>query len=132
MSNLTPSQYMIESGATDERDYSKIQARMTDEFNSKLAHYLLGVGTEAGELQDILKKLLIYGKPVDRNHLVEEIGDVLWYLSRTLNLLDSTFEEAMTKNNAKLKARYGEKFTEHAALNRDLTKEKVILGIKGE
>lgn len=134
MSNeMTPKQYMIESGATDERDYSKIQARMSDEFNAKLVHYLLGVGTEAGELQDALKKLVIYGKPIDRVNVIEEVGDVLWYLSRTLSLLDSSFEEAMTRNNAKLKARYGDKFTEHAALNRDLTKEREILeGAKGK
>jgi NTP pyrophosphatase (non-canonical NTP hydrolase) len=132
MSKMTPNQYSSEAGATDERDYSKIQARMSDEFNSKLIHYLLGVGTEAGELQDALKKLVIYGKPIDRVNLIEEIGDVLWYLSRTLSLLDSSFEEAMSRNNAKLKARYGDKFTEHAALNRDLEKERDILEGKGE
>lgn len=115
--------YQLEAGATDERDYSTIQARTGDEFNAKLLHYVLGVGTEAGELQDIVKKAVIYGKEIDRTNLVEEVGDVLWYLSRLLTVLDSTFDEAMEKNINKLKARYGDKFTEHAALNRDLDKE---------
>lgn len=124
---MNPKQYMEELGATDERDYSTIQGRMGDEFNSKLLHYVLGIGTEAGEIQDAVKKAVIYGKELDQTNLVEEVGDILWYTSRLLTLLGSNFEEAMAKNNAKLKARYGDKFTEHAALNRDLNKEREIL-----
>ena len=120
-------QYQRESGATDNRDYSPIQNRVKKEEASKLLHYILGVGSEAGELQDQLKKHFIYGKDLDRANLIEESGDVLWYLSRMLVLLDSSLEEAMEKNNAKLKARYGDKFTEHAALNRDLEKERAVL-----
>lgn len=119
--------YQQESGATDERDYTQIQLRMADPDSAKLIHYLLGVGTEAGELQDQLKKHLIYGKNLDRVNLIEECGDVLWYIARTLTLLDSSFEDAMKRNNEKLKARYGDKFTEHSALNRDLDKERAIL-----
>lgn len=119
--------YLKESGATDARDYSEIQNRMGDEFNAKLTHYLLGIGTEAGEIQDALKKALIYGKDLDKTNLIEEIGDLCWYMGRTLELLGSSFEEAMQRNNAKLKARYGDKFTEYAALNRNLDKERNIL-----
>lgn len=132
MSKITPQQYSAEAGATDERDYSNIQARMGEEFNAKLIHYVLGIGSEAGELQDALKKVLIYGKTLDKTNLVEEVGDVLWYTSRLLSLLGSSFEEAMEKNNAKLKARYGNKFTEYAALNRNLDLERQILEGKGE
>jgi NTP pyrophosphatase (non-canonical NTP hydrolase) len=120
-------QYQQEAGATDERDYSQIQERTGGEFNARLIHYVLGVGTEAGELQDAAKKALAYNKPLDKVNMVEEVGDVLWYLARLLTLLGSSFEEAMAKNNAKLKARYGSKFTEFAALNRDLGKERAIL-----
>lgn len=120
-------QYVEEAGATDERDYSTIQARMGDSFNSKLLHYALGMGTEAGEIQDAVKKTVIYGKPLDRANLIEELGDSFWYMARLANLLGTDFGEIMEKNNAKLKARYGGKFTEHAALNRDLNKEREIL-----
>jgi NTP pyrophosphatase (non-canonical NTP hydrolase) len=119
--------YIKETGVTDLEDYSDIRARMGDEFNARLTHYLLGVGTEAGELQDALKKHLIYGKELDRANLIEEIGDLSWYVARTLELLGSSFEEAMNKNIAKLRARYGDKFTEYAALNRDLDREREIL-----
>ncbi len=129
---MNPRQYQLEAGATDERDYSAIQQRMSEEFNAKLIHYLIGVGTEAGELQDAMKKMLIYNKPLDRVNVIEEVGDVLWYLSRTLSLVGSSFEEAMERNNAKLKKRYGDKFTEYAALNRDLETERKILEGKDE
>lgn len=120
-------QYSQESGATDLREYSPIQARLNDELTAKLTHYALGLGTEVGEIQDALKKYVAYGKPVDLVNLVEEAGDVLWYLSRLLEACGSSFDEAFFKNNAKLKARYGEKFSEHAALNRDLKAERAIL-----
>jgi len=120
-------QYSLEAGATDERDYSKIQDRMGQEFNSQLLHYVLGIGTEAGEIQDAAKRAVIYGQELDQVNLVEEVGDILWYVSRLLKLVGSSFDEAMEKNNEKLKARYGDKFTEHAALNRDLDKEREVL-----
>lgn len=129
---MTPKQYQNEAGATDERDYSKIQERMGSVENSKLLHYIIGLETEVGEIQDAVKKHLIYGKTLDKVNLVEEVGDVLWYLSRLLTLLDSSFDEAMFKNLAKLKARYGDKFTEHAALNRNLSQERRILEANGE
>lgn len=123
--------YQEESGATDERDYTAICRRMSDPEAAKLNHYVLGVGTEAGELQDAVKKHLIYGKPIDRVNIIEECGDVLWYIGRLLTVVDSTFEEAMARNNAKLKVRFGDKFTEHAALNRDLNAERATLSSKG-
>jgi hypothetical protein len=48
---------------------------------SRLAHAAIGICTEVGELQDALKKELIYGKPIDPVNVLEECGDVLWYLA---------------------------------------------------
>jgi NTP pyrophosphatase (non-canonical NTP hydrolase) len=124
---MTSKEYQKQAAVTDKDDYSEIQNRMGTEFNSKLIHYVLGIGTEAGELQDAVKKHLMYGKPLDRINLIEEAADIFWYCARLLTLLDSDFEEAMDRNIAKLRARFGEKFTEHAALNRDLKKERKIL-----
>lgn len=44
-------------------------------------HALLGMVTEAGEVVDIAKRLFAYQKPVDPVHLLEEIGDFLWYVA---------------------------------------------------
>lgn len=124
---MNTEEYVKSTSVTDEKSYHKIQARMSDEMNSKLIHYALGMGTEAAEIQDAVKKTTVYGKELDRTNIIEELGDSLWYIARMIELLDTSFEEVMDKNIAKLKARYGDKFTEHAALNRNLDKERKIL-----
>lgn len=120
-------QYQKETEATDAVDYSPAINRLNDEFTAKLVHYVLGVETEGAELADAVKKHVMYGKELDKVNLVEEVGDTLWYLARLLTLLDSSFEEAMSKNIMKLRARYGDKFTEWSAKNRNLEAERKIL-----
>lgn len=67
---------------------------------------------------------MFYGKELDIINLVEETGDILWYLSILLDCVNSSFEEAMRKNIDKLRVRYPNKFTNSEAINRDLAKER--------
>lgn len=124
---MTPTKYVQLAAKTDHRDYGPVVERISNEEFAKLTHYTLGLGTEVGEVQDILKKRLAYGKPIDTVNLKEELGDILWYIARLCGEFGFTFEELMDTNIAKLKARYGEKFTEDAALNRNLENERKIL-----
>jgi len=94
---------------------------------SRVIHGALGVCTETGELQDIFKKFLIYGKPIDRTNVLEEIGDVLWYVNLVLDAYGFTWSEAFERNIAKLSARFPQKFSQNAALNRDLDAERAAL-----
>jgi len=55
------------------------------------------------------------------------MGDLFWYLAIACDELGVEFESLMETNIAKLKARYGEKFSEHKAENRDLDSERRIL-----
>jgi len=89
-----------------------------------ILHAVLGLGTEAGEIQDTVKKSLFYGADLDQTNLMEEAGDLMWYLAILLNKLGLSFEEVMEKNIEKLKFRYPEKFTHENALNRDLRGER--------
>lgn len=101
---------------------------VTEEIEmSRLLHGLLGVCTEAGELQDQVKKHLVYGKDFDPTNILEECGDLLWYIALALDATGFTMEECMKRNIAKLRARYPEGFTEAAALTRDLEKERDAL-----
>lgn len=95
--------------------------------NQRLVHAGMGLTTEVAELVDALKKTVFYGKPLDKVNLKEEAGDILWYLAIVADVCGFTFEECMTINIDKLRARFGDKFTEHAALNRDLNTERKIL-----
>ena len=124
---MNPAEYVANAAKTDHRDYTPVVERISNEEFAKLTHYSLGLGTETGEVLDILKKRLAYGKPIDMVNLKEELGDLLWYVARLCGEFGFTFEELMETNIAKLKARYGEKFTEDAALNRNLKNERATL-----
>lgn len=67
----------------------------------------LGVGGEAGEVMEIIKKGFRPGREVDVPHLKEEIGDVLWYLAVLADTYDLDFEEIALYNIEKLQKRYG-------------------------
>lgn len=124
-------QYMKSAMVTEPLDVISVQMRLVDKSTIRLLHASTGVVTEGGEIADALKRHIFYGKPIDRVNLIEEAGDVLWYLAVLLNAVDSTFDEAMDKNIAKLKARFGDKFTEAQALQRDLKKERGVLESAG-
>ena len=96
-------------------------------FDEDVLHMVLGCATEAGEMIDMMKKHLYYGKKVDITNLKEEIGDTLWYVANLLDILHSSFEEVMEMNIRKLRKRYPEKFTARDAIKRDLGIERKTL-----
>ncbi len=126
---MTPEKYLKETANTDLTSYNVPAERAADVAEG--IHYAMGICTEAGEVMDIFKKNMMYGKPVDELNLKEELGDLLWYISGFCRHYGFAIEELMEMNINKLKARYPEKFTEEKALNRDLDAEKVALtGVK--
>jgi len=129
MENMTTNAnlYVAQATRTESRDFPAIAERLAQPDNIRLLHAALGLATEAGEFQDALKKHLFYGKPLDTVNLVEELGDLCWYLAIAMDTLGVPFEEVLTRNIAKLRARYPEKFTEAHALTRDLATERAIL-----
>ena len=94
---------------------------------AQLIHAFLGLASEVGEVADALKKHIIYGKALDEVNILEEGGDLEWYVALMLTAVKKTMEECMQKNIDKLRARYGDKFTQAAALTRDLDKERKAL-----
>jgi NTP pyrophosphatase (non-canonical NTP hydrolase) len=98
-----------------------------DRMVAQLLHAFLGLASETGELADALKKHIMYGSALDEINVLEEIGDLSWYCALALTAVKRTMEECMQKNIDKLRARYGDKFTQAAALTRDLDKERKAL-----
>lgn len=72
----------------------------------ELHHHTTGMAGEAGELLDATKKVWIYGKPVDVEHIIEEMGDLRWYYQAMLNTLNLTDEDIQAANTVKLMKRY--------------------------
>ena len=119
--------YIQNAIRTESTDFTSMNTRLNEDGTKRLLHAGIGLSTEAGEFLDALKKHIFYGKELDRVNLKEEMGDLFWYLAIACDELGVEFEPLMETNIAKLKARYGEKFTEHKAENRDLDTERTIL-----
>ena len=119
--------YVEKALRTESYDFEVMKERLQNEVTIRLLHSAMGISTEAGELLDMLKKHIFYGKPIDFPNAKEEIGDALWYSAIAIDVLKTTLDEVMSVNIEKLKARYPEKFTSENALNRDLKKERIIL-----
>lgn len=92
----------------------------------RVFHSIIGISTEAGELQEALIKV-INGEKADNVNIAEEIGDILWYIALACDELDLDLGKIMENNIEKLRARYPQKFTEQAAIVRDLDTERKIL-----
>jgi NTP pyrophosphatase (non-canonical NTP hydrolase) len=95
-----------------------------------LLNGLMGLNGEAGECVDILKKTLFQGHELDREHMIEELGDVAWYLAVACEGIGATLEEVMFSNVWKLMKRYPEGFDKARSINRNdektYTLEEVI------
>ena len=124
---MNSQEYIENAKKTESVNFETIGNRLQTKENIRLLHAAMGVSTEAGELLDALKKHIFYGKELDKTNLFEEVGDLFWYAAILADELGFDFEQAMEKNIEKLKARYGEKFSEVKAKDRDLSKERSIL-----
>lgn len=90
-------------------------------------HMTLGMVTEAGEIADVFKKKLAYGKEIDYVNVKEELGDIMWYIANMCNVNGWDLRDILQTNIDKLRTRYPNKFTTDSALNRDLEAERKIL-----
>ena len=69
----------------------------------------LGLCAEAGEFTEIVKKMVFQGKPYNednREHLIIELGDVLWYVAQATQALGVSFNDVIETNVKKLEKRY--------------------------
>jgi NTP pyrophosphatase (non-canonical NTP hydrolase) len=124
---MKPSEFLKSVDQLENKEFDKLKARMSDELNLRLMHACIGIGTEAGEVQDLFKKKVMYGKEIQTSDFVDEISDLLWYMGVACNALGITLEEVMKKNYAKLTTRYGLSltFSEERAIvkNKELEKK---------
>jgi NTP pyrophosphatase (non-canonical NTP hydrolase) len=71
-----------------------------------LIHAIMGISGEAGELLDGIKKHVIYNKPLDIENVIEELGDMEFYMEQLRQRLGITREQTIEHNIAKLSKRY--------------------------
>lgn len=81
-----------------------------------LWHMASCIPSEAGELFDAVKKAVIYRKPLDQKNIIEELGDLEFYMQGVRAELGITREETLLANVEKLSARYNQlKYSNEAA-----------------
>ncbi|MFZ9204300.1 MAG: nucleoside triphosphate pyrophosphohydrolase family protein [Candidatus Nanopelagicaceae bacterium] len=71
----------------------------------------VGINAEGGEFLEIIKKMVFQGKPWNRDnreHLIIELGDVMWYVAQATQALGISMEEVLDNNITKLSKRYPE------------------------
>ena len=108
--------------------YPSLIARMSnleldDDCNvPQLLTAALGLTAESGEFTEVVKKIILQGKPYNEDnvfHMKRELGDICWYIAQACMALDTTFDEIIEMNVEKLEARYpGGSFDVHHSENR--------------
>ena len=82
----------------------------------------IGLSSETGEFNEIIKICMFQGKPLNDEtvyHLKRELGDIIWYWISSCRALDLDPNEVIKENVNKLKARYpGGEFDVHYSENR--------------
>jgi len=88
------------------------------ETSKNLEHMVIGICGEAGELADGIKQSSIYEKPLDWKNIVEELGDLEFYMAGLRQMLGISRYETLAANVAKLQARYKNGYSDQAAIDR--------------
>ena len=86
---------------------------------------VLGLCGEAGEAAEIVKKFAFHGHPLDTEKVLEEIGDVLWYLAAVATALNIDLSRVGLENINKLIARYPDGFDPKRSLHRKEAKDQI-------
>jgi len=69
----------------------------------------VGINAEGGEFLEIIKKMVFQGKPwndANREHLIIELGDLMWYVAQACMALEVSFDDVIARNVKKLESRY--------------------------
>ena len=120
--------FVTEVTSFPSKDLAALLSRITDldvECDADVPRLLtaaLGLTAESGEFTEVVKKIILQGKPYNEEnifHMKRELGDICWYLAQACMALDTTFDEIIEMNVDKLKARYpGGEFDVHKSENR--------------
>lgn len=110
----------------------KAYARIGDDARgTQLMHAGIGMAAEAGEFCTELQRRFYYGKEPNNTNLIEELGDMLWYVSEACQALDVTLEYVMQANIRKLAARYKDRYTDFEAAEENRDREAEAKAVEG-
>ena len=106
-----------------EKKYIKIN----ELYDKDVSKIVLLIYRKSSILMDFLKKKLFYNKPLDENKFIDISNQLMMLMLDYAYFNRIDIHDSLDKNIAKLKARYGEKFSSERAINRDTILERNIL-----
>lgn len=105
----------------DIQEYQQISTRTMNKTLTKdqqIANMVAGIFGEGGEVADQIKKALYQGHTMDKKHLQEEIGDLMYYITNLATLYDISMCNVLEDNVNKLKKRYPNGFSVQESIAR--------------
>ena len=98
----------------------KAMRTLNPSLNQKdvLINSVMGLCGESGEAIDIVKKWLMQGHELDKEHLMKELGDVAWYLAEAATALEVPLETIFQTNLDKLEKRFPQGFDSSDSIHR--------------
>ncbi|NPU90220.1 MAG: nucleoside triphosphate pyrophosphohydrolase family protein [Fervidobacterium sp.] len=101
------------------QDFAKTTARKIVSDNECLLITAIALAGESGELCNKIKKIVYHGHQIDISDIIEELGDILWYIANFCNYYNISLDNIAAKNIEKLKARYPAGFSNEASIKRE-------------
>jgi NTP pyrophosphatase (non-canonical NTP hydrolase) len=121
---MKPNKYLKESERTERKFPDGLSL---EPFQIELLHASMGAVTESAEMMDAMKKHLIYGAELDMVNVLEEIGDMMWYIAIVCRVAEVSLGTVLQNNIDKLRVRFPDQFDELQAMDRDLDAERTTL-----
>lgn len=82
-----------------------------------MMHALHGMAGEVGEIHSLFQKVY-QGHSLEHDHLVKEVGDLMWFAAEMATALDVDLNEICEKNIDKLRKRYPNGFEVERSIHR--------------
>jgi NTP pyrophosphatase (non-canonical NTP hydrolase) len=127
MIDLNRYSYFVSQVTSHESQNTVILTKKLEELDKNINIALLltggiGLASEGGEFNEIIKKCVFQGKPLNEDtifHMKRELGDIMWYWINACRALDLDPDEVIEENVRKLESRYpGGEFNAHYSENR--------------
>ena len=96
----------------DFNEYQELANRTLYGNEQVLTNCGLGLASETGEVLEVIQRYTFENHHLDREQLVKELGDVMWYLSQIAQWADIPLAEVATSNINMLQKRYPEMYAE--------------------
>lgn len=100
-----------------------LDANSSNNISVDVLYCAVGMSCEVGETIDHINKHVFHSSKLNKTKLISELGDLMWYTTNLMRLLNIRFEDVLDCNMIKLNTRYPNGRTKGIVLHKDHNKE---------